>query len=71
MENSKLQSIMRTVTPGQSASPASISERADSVAQSIRKSVTPDDGGIDIIKTILIVAIVGFLAYNLYLYFTN
>jgi hypothetical protein len=71
MENSKLPSIMRTVTPGQSASPASISERADSVAQSIRKSVTPDDGGIDIIKTILIVAIVGFLAYNLYLYFTE
>jgi hypothetical protein len=71
MENSKLPSIMRTVTPGQSASPASISERADSVAQSIRKSVTPDDGGIDIIKMILIVAIVGFLAYNLYLYFTE
>jgi len=73
MENSKLPSIMRTVTPGQSASPASISERADSVAQSIRKSVTPtkDDGGIDMIKIILIVAIVGFLAYNLYLYFTE
>ena len=73
MENSKLPSIMRTVTPGQSASPASISERAESVAQSIRKSVTPtkDDGGIDMIKIILIVAIVGFLAYNLYLYFTE
>ena len=73
MENSKLPSIMRTVTPGQSASPASISERADSVAQSIRKSVTPtkDDGGIDMIKIVLIVAIVGFLAYNLYLYFTE
>ena len=35
MENSKLPSIMRTVTPGQSASPASISERTASVAQSI------------------------------------
>ena len=72
MENSKLPSIMRTVTPGQSTTP-SISERADSVAQSIRKSVTPtkDDGGIDLIKTTLIVAIVGFLAYNLYLYFTE
>ena len=73
MENSKLPSIMRTVTPGQSASPASISERAKTVTESIKKSVTPvkDDGGIDIIKTLLIVAIVGFLAYNLYLYFTE
>ena len=73
MENSKLPSIMRTVTPSQSATPASISERAKSVAQSVKKSVTPvkDTGGIDIIKIVLIVAIVGFLAYNLYLYFTK
>ena len=66
-------SIMRTVTPSQSATPASISEKAKSVAQTVRSSVTPmkSDGGIDIIKIILIVAIVGFLAYNLYLYFTE
>ena len=70
---SDMPSIMRTVTPSQSATPASISERAQSVAQSVRKSVTPvkNDGGVDIIKIILIVAIVGFLAYNLYLYFTE
>ena len=66
-------SIMRTVTPSQSATPASISEKAKSVAQTVRSSVTPmkSDGGVDIIKIILIVAIVGFLAYNLYLYFTE
>ena len=70
---SDMPSIMRTVTPSQSATPASISERAKSVAQSVKKSVTPvkNDGGVDIIKIILIVAIVGFLAYNLYLYFTE
>ena len=70
---SDMPSIMRTVTPSQSATPASISERAKSVAQSVKKSVTPvkNDGGIDIIKIVLIVAIVGFLAYNLYLYFTE
>ena len=70
---SDMPSIMRTVTPSQSATPASISERAQSVAQSVKKSVTPvkNDGGVDIIKIILIVAIVGFLAYNLYLYFTE
>jgi len=70
---SDMPSIMRTVTPSQSATPASISERAKSVAQSVKKSVTPvkDNGGIDIIKIVLIVAIVGFLAYNLYLYFTE
>ena len=66
-------SIMRTVTPSQSATPASISEKAKSVAQTVRSSVTPmkSDGGVDIIKIILIVAVVGFLAYNLYLYFTE
>ena len=70
---SDMPSIMRTVTPSQSATPASISERAKSVAQSVKKSVTPvkNDGGVDIIKIVLIVAIVGFLAYNLYLYFTE
>ena len=70
---SDMPSIMRTVTPSQSATPASISERAQSVAQSVKKSVTPvkNDGGVDIIKIVLIVAIVGFLAYNLYLYFTE
>jgi len=70
---SDMPSIMRTVTPSQSATPASISEGAQSVAQSVKKSVTPvkNDGGVDIIKIILIVAIVGFLAYNLYLYFTE
>ena len=70
---SDMPSIMRTVTPSQSATPASISEKAQSVAQSVKKSVTPvkNDGGVDIIKIILIVAIVGFLAYNLYLYFTE
>ena len=70
---SDMPSIMRTVTPSQSATPASISEGAQSVAQSVKKSVTPvkNDGGVAIIKIILIVAIVGFLAYNLYLYFTE
>ena len=70
---SDMPSIMRTVTPSQSATPASISERAQSVAQSVKKSVTPvkNDGGVDIIKIVLIVAIVGFLAYNLYLYLTE
>ena len=70
---SDMPSIMRTVTPSQSATPASISEGAQSIAQSVKKSVTPvkNDGGVDIIKIILIVAIVGFLAYNLYLYFTE
>ena len=70
---SDMPSIMRTVTPSQSATPASISEGAQSVAQSVKKSITPvkNDGGIDIIKMLLIVAIVGFLAYNLYLYFTE
>ena len=70
---SDMPSIMRTVTPSQSATPASISEGAQSVAQSVKKSVTPvkNDGGVDIIKIVLIVAIVGFLAYNLYLYFTE
>jgi len=70
---SEMPSIMRTVTPSQSATPASISEKAKSVASSVTKSVTPvkSDGGIDIIKMLLIVAIVGFLAYNLYLYFTE
>ena len=53
---SDMPSIMRTVTPSQSATPASISERAQSVAQSVKKSVTPvkNDGGVDIIKIILI-----------------
>ena len=70
---SDMPSIMRTVTPSQSATPASISEKAKSVASSVTKSVTPvkSDGGIDIIKMLLIAAIVGFLAYNLYLYFTE
>jgi hypothetical protein len=74
--NTKLPSIMRTVTPGQSrtpslASPTSISEKAKSVAQTVQQSITPPNGGIDIIKIILIAAIVIFLGYNLYLYFTQ
>jgi len=69
---SKLPSIMRTVTPSQSASPASISERVSPIAQSVRNTtITKNDGGMDIIRIVLIVAIVGFLAYNLYLYFTE
>ena len=77
--NAKLPSIMRTVTPSQSntpsqyATPASISETANSFANSIKQSVTPTptNGGIDIIKIVLIAAIVIFLGYNLYLYFTE
>ena len=44
-------SIMRTVTPSQSATQASISEKAKSV-QTVRSSVTPmkSDGGVDIKK---------------------
>jgi len=63
---------MRTVTPSQSASPASISERVSPVVQSVIKpTITKNDGGMDIIRIVLIVSIVGFLAYNLYLYFTE
>jgi hypothetical protein len=76
--NTKLPSIMRTVTPGQSitpspASPASISETANRFANSIKQSVTstPTNGGIDIIKIVLITTIVIFLGYNLYLYLTE
>ena len=69
---SKLPSIMRTVTPSQSASPASIREGVSPIAQSVRSTtITKNDGGMDIIRIVLIVAIVGFLAYNLYLYFTE
>ena len=72
---SKLPSIMRTVTPSQAAtpsvaSPASISERVESIGQSVRTSPS-NDGGMNVIRVILIIAIVGFLAYNLYLYFTE
>jgi len=72
MSNSKLPSIMRTVTPSQAgtpsiASPASISERASSVVN----TPSNNNGGMDIIRIILIIAITGFLAYNLYLYFTQ
>ena len=72
MSNSKLPSIMRTVTPSQAstpsiASPASISERASSVVS----TPSNNNGGMDIIRIILIIAITGFLAYNLYLYFTQ
>ena len=72
MSNSKLPSIMRTVTPSQAAtpsiaSPASISERASSVV----KTPSNNNGGMDIIRIVLIIAITGFLAYNLYLYFTQ
>ena len=67
---SKLPSIMRTVTPSQAASPASISERVESIGKSVRANPT-NDGGMDIIRIILILAIVGFLAYNLYLYLTE
>ena len=65
---SKLPSIMRTVTPSQAASPASISERVESIGKSVRASPS-NDGGMNVIRVILIIAIVGFLAYNLYLYF--
>tara|TARA_Y100000356_G_C11150690_1_gene230492 strand:+ start:89 stop:706 length:618 start_codon:yes stop_codon:yes gene_type:complete len=66
---------MRTVTPSQAAtpsvaSPASISERVESIGQSVRTSPS-NDGGMNVIRVILIIAIVGFLAYNLYLYFTE
>ncbi len=72
---SKLPSIMRTVTPSQAAtpsvaSPASISERVESIGKSVRASPS-NDGGMNVIRVILIIAIVGFLAYNLYLYFTE
>ena len=72
---SKLPSIMRTVTPSQAAtpsvaSPASISERVESIGKSVRTSPS-NDGGMNVIRVILIIAIVGFLAYNLYLYFTE
>jgi len=72
MSNSKLPSIMRTVTPSQAAtpsiaSPASISERASSVVN----TPSNNNGGMDIIRIVLIIAITGFLAYNLYLYFTQ
>jgi len=78
--NTKLPSIMRTVTPSQSntpsqyATPASISETATSFANSVSQTVTqsvtstPTNGGIDIIKIVLIASIVIFLGYNLYLY---
>tara|TARA_R110001592_G_scaffold6241_11_gene33629 strand:- start:2812 stop:3474 length:663 start_codon:yes stop_codon:yes gene_type:complete len=77
--NTKLPSIMRTVTPNQSntpsryATPASISETANTFANSIKQSITPSptNGGIDIIKIVLIATIVIFLGYNLYLYFTE
>ena len=48
-------------------------KKAKVLNSSVTKSVTSpkSDGGIDIIKVILIIAIVGFLAYNLYLYFTE
>ena len=72
---SKLPSIMRTVTPSQAAtpsvaSPASISERVESIGKSVRTNPS-NDGGMNVIRVILIIAIVGFLAYNLYLYFTE
>ena len=72
---SKLPSIMRTVTPSQAAtpsvaSPASISERVESIGKSVRTSPS-NDGGMNVIRVILIIAIVGFLAYNLYIYFTE
>ena len=60
--NSKIQSIMRTVTSGQSATPsryatpASISEKASSIGQSVKKSVVKDDGGTGIIKILLIIS---------------
>ena len=77
--NTKLPSIMRTVTPGQTNTPsqyattASISETAKSFANSVKQSVTPvsTNGGIDIIKIVLISSVVIFLAYNLYLYLTE
>lgn len=75
--NSKIPSIMRTVTPSQSATPsryatpASISEKASSIAQSVKKSIVKDEGGIGIIKILLISLIIAFLVYNLYLYFTE
>ena len=61
MSNSKLPSIMRTVTPSQAgtpsiASPASISERASSVV----KTPSNNNGGMDIIRIVLIIAITGF-----------
>ena len=72
---SKLPSIMRTVTPSQAAtpsvaSPASISERVESIGKSVRAPPS-NDGGMNVIRVILIIAIVGFLAYNLYLYITE
>ena len=72
---SKLPSIMRTVTPSQAAtpsvaSPASISERVESIGKSVRVNPS-NDGGMNVIRVILIIAIVGFLAYNLYLYITE
>ena len=67
----RIPSIMRTVTPSQSATPPTISERMTEKINTIKASPIRDNGGIDIIKIILIVLIVGFLAYNLYLYFTE
>jgi hypothetical protein len=81
--NSKIPSIMRTVTQGQSetsshfttpsryATPSSISEKASSIAQSVKKSVIKDDGGTGIIKILLIISIIAFLVYNIYLYFVE
>ena len=67
----RIPSIMRAVTPSQSATPPTISERMTEKINTIKASPIRDNGGIDIIKIILIVLIVGFLAYNLYLYFTE
>ena len=55
MSNSKLPSIMRTVTPSQAAtpsiaSPASISERVSSVVS----TPSNNNGGMDIIRIILV-----------------
>jgi len=57
MSNS-IPTIMRPITPGQSTSPISNPLNNDT-----------NNGGVNIVKILLVVGIVIFLGYNLYLYF--
>lgn len=65
-------SIMRTVTPSKTVT-SKISEKINTLNESVKKTVSPGktDGGVGIIKILLIAAIVLFLLYNIYLYFTE